>query len=101
MAKWADYLISEVQYSSIRRLIQKVKQHEDLDGSVSNSKIIDRAIVASNLKQGKSYMTIHNGISETWKRGKKITTFRLGEEYFIRSDENKVKRDNLEDLIEF
>lgn len=101
MAKWADYLISEVRYSPDHRRILQVKQHKDLDGEVGEGEIVDVSNVASNLKKGKSYMTVHNGSSETWKRGEKIRGFVVEGEYHIRTDKNKVNQDNLGLLNEF
>ncbi len=101
MVKWAEYLISEVRYSPDHHRILQVKQHKDLDGKVSEGEIVDLANVASNLKKGISYMTIHNGSSETWKRGEKIIGFAYDGEYHIRADKNKVNQDNLGMLNEF
>ena len=101
MVKWADYLISEVRYSPDHHRILQVKQHKDLDGEVGEGEIIEGANVASNLKKGVSYMTIHNGSSETWKRGEKIRGFISDGEYHIRTDDNKVNQDNLGMLNEF
>ncbi len=101
MVKWAEYLISEVRYSPDHHRILQVKQHKDLDGKVSEGEIVDLANVASNLKKGISYMTIHNGSSETWKRGEKIIGFAYDGEYHIRTDKNKVNQDNLGMLNEF
>jgi hypothetical protein len=101
MTKWAEYLISEVRYSPDHHHILQVKQHKDLDGEVSEGEIVDKANVASNLKKGASYMTVHNGSSETWKRGEKIRGFLVDGEYHIRIDKNKVNQDNLGMLNEF
>jgi hypothetical protein len=101
MVKWAEYLISEVRYSADHRRILQVKQHKDLDGEVGEGEIVDVSDVASNLKKGISYMTIHNGSSETWKSGEKISGFIIDGEYHIRTDKNKVKQDNLGLLNEF
>ncbi len=101
MADWADFLISEVRYSPDHRRILQVKQHIDLQGKVSEGEIVDVAEVASNLKKGKSYMTIHNGSSETWKRGDIVRGFQINGEYHIRVDKNKVNQDNLGLMNEF
>ena len=101
MVKWADYLISEVRYSPDHKRILQVKQHEDLDGEVGEAEIVERHIVSSNIKKGKTYMTIHNGGSETWKRGERIRTFLVDGEYHIRADKNKVALDNLGMMNEF
>ena len=82
-------------------IAKQVKQHKDLDGQVGEGEIVDAADVASNLKKGASYMTIHNGLSETWKRGEMIRGFMIDGEYHIRIDKNKVKHDHLGMLNEF
>ena len=101
MVKWADFLISEVRYSPDHHRIVQVKQHEDLDGEVGKGEIVDVASVASNLKKGISYMTIHNGSSEKWKIGEKVRGFVVDGEYHIRVDKNKVNQDNLGLMNEF
>lgn len=101
MAKWAQYLISEVRYSPDHKRILQVKQHVDLDGEVGEGEIVDRDIVSSNIKKGITYMTIHNGSSTTWKKGDKVRGFRFDGDYYIRVDKNKVNLDNLGMLNEF
>lgn len=101
MVKWAEYLISEVRYNPDHHRILQVKQHKDLDGEIGEGEIVDASNVASNLKKGISYMTVHNGLSETWKRGEKINGFQINGEYHIRIDKNKVNQDNLGMLNEF
>ena len=101
MVKWAEYLISEVRYSPDHHRILQVKQHKDLDGEVGEGEIVEFAQVASNLKKGISYMTIHNGNSDSWKVGEKIRGFLVDGEYHIRTDKNKVNQDNLGMLNEF
>ena len=101
MTEWADYLISEVRYSPDHHRVLQVKQHKETDEGVSEGEIVDAAEVASNLKKGKSYMTIHSGSSETWKRGEKIRGFQVNGEYHLRIDQNKVNLDNLGMITEF
>ena len=101
MVKWAQYLISEVRYSPDHKRILQVKHHNDLDGEVSEGEIVERDVVSSNMKKGITYMTIHNGLSKTWKRGDMVKAFRVDGEYYIRVDKNKVNLDNLGMLNEF
>ncbi len=100
MTKWADYLISAVRYNGNHKIV-KVIQHEDKEGTVGEGIEVERAMVASNIKNGKSYMTIYSGPKNTWRVGKKINAFRVGGEYCIRVDKNKVDLDNLGDIVEF
>ena len=100
MTKWADYLISAVRYSPDHRLITEMKQIEDSEDSVGKESIIDRSIVAANLKKRKTYMTIISAGSN-WKKGSKVKIFSVDGGYYIRADNNKVSRDNLGPLPEF
>jgi len=95
MAKWAEYLISEVRYSPDHKRILQVKQHKDLDGQVGEGEIVERDVVSSNIKKGITYMTIHNGSSTTWKKGDMVKGFTVDGDYYIRVDKNKVNLDNL------
>ncbi len=100
MAKWADYLISAVRYSPDHSLITEMKQIEDTEDSVGKESVVDKSIVAENIKKRKTYMTI---ISEgsNWKKGSKVKIFIVDGGYYIRADNNKVSRDNLGPLPEF
>jgi hypothetical protein len=100
MTKWADYLISAVRYNGNHK-ITKVLRHEDRDGTVGEGIEIERAEVASNIKNGKTYMTIYSGPKNTWKMGKKVNAFKVGGEYCIRVDNNKADIDNLGEVVEF
>lgn len=101
LVKWADYLISAVSYNEDHTKIVKVRQHEDKNGKISNPVEIGRAEVASNIKNGKRYVTIYSGPHDTWRLGKKVNAFRVNGEYCIRVDQNKVNLDNLGDIVEF
>ena len=48
MAKWADYLISQVLYDQ-NHIITKVKQHRDIGNKISGGEIVDRDSIANNL----------------------------------------------------
>jgi len=98
MGQWADYLISAVKYDSSRRIIQ-VKQHKDTGGDIGNGELIDRDVLATNLKKGISYYTIFNGNS-SWKKGDPVKFIRVDSDYSIRTDSNKVEYDNLKFIPE-
>lgn len=100
VAKWADYLISAVRYNGDHKIVKAI-QHEDKDGAVGEGIEVERATLASNIKNGKKYMTIYSGPKNTWIMGKKVNTARVDGEYCIRVDSNKVDLDNLGDIVEF
>jgi len=96
MAKWADYLISQVSYDS-NHLITKVKQHRDNGNTISEGEVVDRYIIADNLGHGNSYMTVYGDLGKI-RIGKNVRYFRAYEYHYIRTDNNKVSSDNLGDL---
>lgn len=98
MTKWADFLISAVAYDSKHRILY-VKQHKDTGESISDGVLADRNTIASNIANGISYVTIFSSNS-TWKKGTNLRIYRIGGEYFIRTDGNKVRLDNLGHLLE-
>ena len=98
MKKWADYLISKVRYDS-KNLISIAIRHQDTDLGITLGEPIDRSTIASDIKNGLSYITIYNG-KNSWKKGHKIQTFSIGGIPYLRIDENKVKLDYLGDLPE-
>ncbi len=98
MAKWADYLISEVSYDSKRR-IKSVLRHKDTGTDVQRPEIVNRVSIIDDLRGGRSYCTIFNGL-DTWTLGSKIRLHRIGSQRSIRVDDNKVAFDNLGPVLE-
>jgi len=67
--------------------------------SIGEGEIINGTSLASNIKNGKSCVTIYSTLSN-WKLGETLRTYNLDGDYFIRNDKNKVKSDNLGNLLE-
>ena len=88
MKKWADYLISEVNYDS-ENLISIATRHQDTDSGITKGKSIDRLTIASDIKNGFTYITIYSGIN-SWKHGNKLQTFSIGGSPYLRIDNNLV-----------
>jgi len=98
MDKWADYLISEVNYDS-DHLISIAIRHQETDKGITKGKPVDRLTIYSDIINGLFYITIYSG-KDSWKKGHKIQTFSIGGNPYLRIDENKVKLDCLGDLPE-
>ena len=96
MAKWADYLISQVLYDQ-NHIITKVKQHRDIGNKISSGEIVDRDAIANNLGHGVKYMTVYGDLGKI-RMGKNVRYFRAYEDHYIRTDGNKVMSDNLGDI---
>ena len=96
MAKWADYLISQVLYDQ-NHIITKVKQHRDIGNEMGDGEIVDRDVIAGNLGHGVKYMTVYGDLDKI-RMGKNVRYFRAYEGHYIRTDGNKVMSDNLGDI---
>ena len=96
MAKWADYLISQVLYDQ-NHIITKVKQHRDIGNKISGGEIVDRDAIANNLGHGVKYMTVYGDLGKI-RMGKNVRYYRAYENHYIRIDDNKVMTDNLGEL---
>jgi len=96
MAKWADYLISQVLYDQ-NHIITKVKQHRDIGNKMSGGEIVDRDAIANYLGHGVKYMTVYGDLGKI-RMGNNVRYFRAYEDHYIRIDDNKVMTDNLGEL---
>ena len=93
MAKWADYLISQVSYDQ-DHIITKIMQHRDIGNKISGGEIVDRNVIATNLGHGAKYMTVFGDLGKI-RMGKNVRYYRAYDSHYIRIDDNKVMSDNL------
>ena len=93
MAKWADYLISQVSYDQ-DHIITKVMQHRDIGNKISGGEIVDRNVIATNLGHGAKYMTVFGDLGKI-RMGKNVRYYRAYDSHYIRIDDNEVMSDNL------
>jgi len=94
-SKWADFVISAVKRGPGMGRISQVQVHRDQGKSLGQPEIVDKIMVAHNIKKGKKYVTVFK-INETdWEPGEYVRAYVKDGEAFIRSDDNKVTLDNL------
>ena len=109
MAKWADYLISAVQYESggvvasiTRRHISTLMVHEDLGETVDAPTVWSREQVVQHIKARKTFKTIiKNTQTGQWNQGEDVRIFPVNGVDYLRTDANRTGADNLESLPEF
>jgi len=100
--KWADYLISAVQYTSTGSNIAKVRVHPDNGDTVGSGVETLRSHVVRRLESGRTYATITRDDADgTWRRGSDVGVVSVDGEKYIRTDRNKIKNDNLGRLPRF
>ncbi len=92
------YLVSAVSYGSDHK-INLLRQHKDTGGAIEEGELVERAMVASNIKKGMVYHTITKS-SKSWIIGQRITAKKTKSDYCIRTDKNRVAYDNLGDIAE-
>jgi hypothetical protein len=101
MAKWADYLISKVQYNDRETHIIKVLAHPDNGDKVGAGSEITRQRVVSLLDGGSTFMTIYKNADGKWKEGADVRAITVDGEKYIRTDADGIKKDNLGMLPRF
>ena len=101
MEKWADYGISAVRYDQNNQYIDKVKVHLDNGGSIGQGETWSRKDVVSKIDDGKTFTTILKSSDGKWKKGQDVHVITVDGEQFLRTDANKRKSDNLENLPTF
>ena len=82
MAKWADYLISQVSYDQ-DHIITKIMQHRDIGNKISGGEIVDRNVIATNLGHGAKYMTVFGDLGKI-RMGKNVRYYRAYDSHYIR-----------------
>ncbi|MEI8388818.1 MAG: DUF3892 domain-containing protein [bacterium] len=103
MAKWADYLISKVRYveTATTKHIDSVFVHPDNDDSVGTGSDWKRTDVITKIDSGKTFCTITKNSDGNWNKGAKVEKVLIDGTYYLRTDANKTKKDNLGNLLEY
>ena len=100
MTKWADFAITDVRYNEDNTRIVQVRRRTDNGEQLVNPEIKTRSVIVDSINKNYSYVTARH-VNEKWKKGDTVIVYALGGEYFIRTDGNKTKADNLGELPEF
>ena len=100
MEKWADYVIFSVHYNHDKSRIEECKVAID-DGEIGTPFSQSRNRIVENLQTQKTYITIFKGTDQKYRRGDNVIFYMLDGEYFIRTDGNRIKKDNLGELPEY
>jgi len=101
MVKWADYLMSRVQYNSAETHIVKVLSHTDNGETVGVGAEVARATVVSRLESGSTYSTITKSSDAKWLQGAPVYVITVDGVKYIKTVADKTKSDNLGSLPRF
>jgi hypothetical protein len=97
MAKWADYLISQVKRNSSGVVIE-VMLHEDNGDSITKIGIKTKDEVVNLLKKRKTVYTILWGYPK-WNKGAEVSYLSNSNGEYLRTNRNSTDKDNLDNLI--
>ncbi|MFM0348986.1 DUF3892 domain-containing protein [Paraburkholderia sp. RL17-347-BIC-D] len=101
MPKWADYLISGVQFNAQHTHINHLRIAVDNGDSVGQSSEHSRQDIVAAINNGTTFLTIYRNSQGTWDKGKQVYVIRLnGVDYLKTVNDNKLV-DNLDNLPEF
>lgn len=100
MANSADYGVTEVKYNGIGKYIEWVKVGKFNGNSFGMRENWLRTKVISELKSGKTFITVVKH-GDKLKKGAEIQLINVNGKEYIRTDNNNVASDNLENLPEF
>ena len=106
MAKGADYYVTAVRYDNPDEdHIEAVKRHVVSDDGTFKAGVFNdtpRSTVVSDINNNSKYMTLfEKQDSNGWVLGEDIHVVNVDGEDFIRTDQNKTKKDNLGKLPQF
>lgn len=95
MSKWADYVITCVNYTTDRNRIATVGVHAD--NPETERTIWSRDRVVKELENDKTFVTAVKEKSE-WKKGAEVQRRKINGEWFIQTEANGIAKDNLGEL---
>lgn len=103
MARWADYLISDVTYSkpSAVRRISRLLVHTEEDGRIGAAEIWTRKEIIKEINKGRSFITIYSSKEKSWRKGESVKIVTVEGKSFLRTDETTIEGDDLGSIPEF
>lgn len=103
MEKWADFLISAVHYegTTLRtRHITALIVHQDNGNAVGIGAPWNRMQVVAYINGGYSFKTTIKSSYGKWEKGEDVRVFTINGIDYLRTDANRIAKDNLENLPE-
>lgn len=101
MAKWADYGISAVRYNSEHTHIVRVRAYPDTGESLGSLVEFERTTVVAKIKAGTTFVTIVLGADGKYRKGQPVYIIKVNGVEYIKTVDNGLPGDNLENLPEF
>lgn len=94
MAKWADYVITAVGFNASNTHIVEVEIRPDDGNAIGPARRAPRLDVVRAIRAGTTFVTAFERGGK-WQRGEDVRVIQIDQEYFIRTDANAIRADNL------
>lgn len=101
MGKWADYCIVEVHYGTDPAVIEEVKARPDTGESLGAEQSMSRRMVVNKIEDGTTFVTVYKGADGKWNKGESVAIVKIDNTKYLRTDANKIKKDNLGKLPQY
>jgi len=96
-----DYYIEKVRYNKDHTRIIWVSVREDSRSKLSGAYNMVRTKLMSLIQDGKQFMTIFRNEEGKYRKGQKISLIPVKGVEYIRTDQDPLEKDQLENLPEF
>lgn len=100
MAKWAEFAVTAVRYNDSGARITHVQARADDGESLGQPATHARSQVIRRLENGTTYCTAYRSNGK-YTTGASVRVVTIDGEQFIRTDNNRTKKDNLGELPRF
>lgn len=100
MAKWADYVITEVRFNTKHTHIDKVRAHKDTGEALGSVQEYTRQDVVKAINSGTTYVTAFKNDGK-WTKGENVFVIKINGTDYIKTKKDDTAKDNLDNLPEF
>lgn len=101
MIERADYYIEKVRYNRDHTRIVWVSVRQDNAAKLGNAYNMVRKQIMSQMQAGKQFMTIFRNPDGKFRKGQKIEMVQVKGIEYLRTDQDELENDQLENLPEF
>jgi Protein of unknown function (DUF3892) len=101
MAKWADYVITEVRFNERHTHIDKVRAHEDNGETLGSAREQARLDVVKAINNGTTFVTAFRSNDAKWQKGEDVFVIGINGADYIKTKRDNTAKDNLDNLPEF
>ena len=101
MEKWADYAITGVkhEFRHGHGAIIEVESRADNGNALASPERVARLRVVNAIRRGVTFVTAYRN-GDKWERGADVRVIEIHGEYFLRTDRDRIRADNLGELPE-